>query len=299
MIESIPNITLFYFSGTGNTKVVCGLLSDALQNSHQCSAALTSIESETLDSAMSRAESADLIGIAFPIYGLGAPKNIIEFSIQLASKLSKPKTFFILMTAGDFISINHSAAQTLIKSLEKHNHQVVYERIIAMGSNFAFPYDPYFNKQLYETAKLKTAHIATDLITGKKRRLSPSLWVRTLASVVHKAESDIGAGMYGKSLKSSADCNGCGLCVKTCPQKNLSLSETRVSGSDKCIICMRCVYICPKQALRSKGMQFVILREGYNLNTYINLPDSNHGFVLAGTKGYYKHFYAYLTEESL
>lgn len=292
-------ISIFYFSGTGNTKVVCEQLSSALQKEPSHEVSLTSIEALSLTQAVTASQESEYIGIAFPIYGFGAPKNILAFSEDLAAQLKGPKKIFILMTAGDFIGVNHAAAQKVIGYFEKKGHPVVYERIIAMASNFLLPYEMAFNKQLYEVAQLKTAHMALEMMSGKKRRLTPAGATKIFARLMHKGESEYGAAIYGKSLKSDDTCTGCGLCVKKCPVSNLSLHDKQVAGGKNCIMCMRCVYGCPSQSLKSKGMGFVILKAGYNIESIMNHTPSNQPFVHQATKGFYRHFYKYVNDVTL
>ena len=54
----------------------------------------------------------------------------------------------------------------------------------------------------------------------------------------------------GLPLHPSADedCNECGLCAKECPVSAISLENLKKCDGKKCIACMRCIAVCPKQA---------------------------------------------------
>ena len=71
-------IIIYYFSGTGNTKVVAKLLKDAFdQNIHTCD--LINIE-DILNNKISFDEDQDaMIGLAYPIHGGDAPEIIYDF----------------------------------------------------------------------------------------------------------------------------------------------------------------------------------------------------------------------------
>lgn len=50
-------------------------------------------------------------------------------------------------------------------------------------------------------------------------------------------------------------CIGCGMCVKDCPQLNISLNDDKKASikSQDCIKCGHCVAICPKEAVSMTG----------------------------------------------
>jgi len=51
------------------------------------------------------------------------------------------------------------------------------------------------------------------------------------------------------SLKITAACTSCGLCVSVCPTKNLKLDNRSVAHERKCTLCYRCINLCPKKAI--------------------------------------------------
>lgn len=43
-------------------------------------------------------------------------------------------------------------------------------------------------------------------------------------------------------------CGGCGMCARKCPTGAIPLQDPRSTDASRCILCMRCVAICPRRA---------------------------------------------------
>lgn len=49
-------------------------------------------------------------------------------------------------------------------------------------------------------------------------------------------------------IKVGSGCNGCGLCIRRCPEQAISRTDPKVMDEARCSVCMRCVKECPKGA---------------------------------------------------
>lgn len=292
----MKTVAIFYFSGTGNTKKVSELLQKQFE-AHDVKADMLPIEDLNRSSEPIKLKEYDMIGLAYPIYGLGTPTIIYDF-INNLPKGSGTK-LFILKTGADYISLNHNASIKVIENLEKKDYSVFYDRIIVMPSNWLLKYDDTLIKQLAACAEDKARHMCSELMNLKKRRYKTGSIMKFIALGIAHLERKYGSKYYGRLLRADISCNLCNLCVSNCPVDNIVEENGSLKFMDKCNICMRCIYLCPKNAIKSKGFNFTILKGGYNLEKVLEDKSINSNYITVDTKGYFKHFYKYIVDESL
>lgn len=284
----------FYFSGTGNTREMVLALKEKLEryDNH--------IESYEIDKVIKNNETIDFnkydkILIGYPIYSFNIPQIIHEFVKRLPATTNKEAIIF--ETAGDFISVNYGASFELKRKLNKRGYKVVYKTIIAMPSNFLVKYPDDFSKQLYDASLRKIDIIAKEIENKVERKVKFVLWQKII-NILGKMEQS-GALFYGMMLTNTKDCNKCGLCVNKCPVANLHFEKDELKGGKKCIFCMRCAYICPNKAIRSKFLSNVILKDGYDLDKIKNNIPEKPYLTKDTKKGYYKHYYDYIYSDKI
>ncbi len=283
---------IFYFSGTGNTKLIAeDFKTEFERKGEECS--LINIE-EGYDSNDLSEE--DTIGIMYPIYALGTPRNVSQFFNQMSLKNNK---VFIIKTAGDFVSINDNASKKLIRTLHKKGAEVFYDRVIIMGSNIIIDFPDEFIKQLYDVSKLKVKKSVEEILNKTIRLYEDKLITEKVLNVFQYMEEKFGAKYFGLSLKSNEKCNKCMLCVNNCPMSNIEMKNSGLKFSSKCVFCMRCIYICPKKAIKSKYMNLFVIKSGFQPKKIINDESIDSKFVDEKTRGYYKHFLKYIENENL
>ncbi len=289
----MKSILIYYFSGTGNTEKVVHMLEMNLKESG-CRVDLIAVDAKNciVDTSLY-----DLVGIAYPIYGFGTPEIIDRLAGLLLPEKNQP--LFFLKTGADFISVNHNSSEGLIKRLEEKGYQVFYDRIILMPCNWLIPYNDNIAKQLFVSAQRKAQLMSRELLSLSSRRYRTGALLRKLSMGIASLEKKYVGPYFGKSLYAGAKCNLCGICVENCPNGNIRVYDGKISVSNNCLSCMRCVYNCPENALKSKGLNFFILKKGYNLDRIIADDLISDDFIDQNTSGYFRHFYKYLRDDSL
>lgn len=285
------NVVLFYFSGTSNTKVVTHLIKESFIE-RKISVDIYDIEDIINRNVEYDISKYNMVGIGHPVYGFGSPTIVDDFVKSMP--ISKIKTF-IYKTAGDFLKVNHNASGRLIRNLTKKGYNVMYDRIICMGSNFFLQYDDELVKSLYESAVKKTSHMVDEILSDKIRMYSTSHILIYFTNITNDCEDKFFARLFGKSLKVTENCINCGKCIKNCPSKNIYVDNGKIKFKWNCYLCMRCIYDCPTNAITSVGCKSVILKDGYNIKKIIN---SDMSTSLNDSK-INNHFKEYLENEAL
>ena len=286
---------IYYFSGTGNTKLAVSLIRDMFKDAgHTCD--MINIPDILKSGSELPDHDGAVIGLAYPIHGGDAPEIMYHFVSHLP--MGNMENVFILNTAADFVHFNDATAKSLINKLQKKQYHVFYERNIVMGCNFLMKYDEHFVKQLYNKALEKLHIMSEEIIKGKTRIRPAGVFLKAIARIGHVGET-LGARFYGKGLKSTDKCTNCGKCIRECPVDNIIDENGKMRFGWNCIWCMHCVYACPENAIKSRILRFSVIKDGYDIKKIINDDAIDTDFVDENTKGFFKHFYKYLQDPSV
>jgi len=253
-------IRIFYFSGTGNTRIAATIFHQNLSNNNQTTVTLIPIEEVLADPATIDLSNLDLIGVGFPIHCFNVPRIIFEFLNKLPKASLKVFTF---MTAADSFMLNHAAAFFVRQKLMSKGYDVLYQSLIMMPSNIFFQQAPEAIDQIFCLASQQIQVQTNDIERGKTRTLSPGIVLCLIAFFTSMVERG-GARIFGKDLAVSSACNVCRLCVQKCPVKNIFIKKNRIAFHFRCLACLRCVYLCPQKAIMPRLEKFAILKNGYD-----------------------------------
>ncbi|MDR2547724.1 MAG: EFR1 family ferrodoxin [Lachnospiraceae bacterium] len=229
-----------YFSGTGNTKYVAEQISEKLEGI--CHSIEDDIDVVELGKNYKR------ICVCYPIYGSRMPRIFKEFVIK-HQELFHNKEIIIIITQ---LIASGDGARAFIDVFPKNYFQVIYAEHINMPNNVCNFFllkvkNGEENNKMLARADKKINKTCTRIKDGVIIRRGFNIVSRALGLLQGIFENTM--NNKGKSIKTHAACNGCGLCVRHCPMKNLHLDEKKITHDDNCSICYRCVNLCPQKAI--------------------------------------------------
>jgi ferredoxin len=252
----MKRVCIFLFSGTGMTKYVVDKIRRELEKL-QAQVDIYPIEKTKLHNIS--LSNYDMVGIAYPVHAFNAPKKVIGFARQLPKELAS--NVFLISTAGENHPVNYSSSRLLIKLLHKKGYQVFYNKQLYMPSNFAVKYNEHEAGQLIAAVNAEIPQIANDIANSVCYRLEGGFLAKLMA-FIGRAEW-FGAAFIGKLFYADKKCSHCGICVSSCPNHNI-ISGKHIRFKWHCGLCMRCLYICPKRAIKvHQPFKFISFDEWY------------------------------------
>lgn len=231
-----------YFSGTGNSKYIAECFSQIM------AATCYSIE-EDVD-FKEKITAAQTIVVCYPIYGSCVPKIMRDFvSKNRAAFAGKELIIFCtqLLFSGD-------GARVFTELLAGVAVDIRYAEHFNMPNNicnfFLFPLaSPAKLQRNIKKADTKLSRACQNISARvvKKRGFNPlsrymGLWIQRahFKALEKKAAGDV---------RISSECILCGKCVRICPMNNLKLSDQGIAQQGQCTLCYRCVNQCPQKAI--------------------------------------------------
>lgn len=286
------DLEIYAFSGTGNTRFVARLLEGQLRT-HGAEVTFERMEEVVQSKGAVPAEKAAVLGVGFPVHGFGAPRIVFDFVKRLPPGAGRRA--FLFITAADVVSINRAAAGAIARRLERKGYDLFHESLFPMPANIGLRYPDSLSNRLCARAGEEARRIAEEILAGRPRRSSESALLRLTARAVNACEH-LGARLLGKHLKASSACTLCGACVRDCPAENIREAGKRIRFGWRCLGCFRCVYHCPVGAISPRGLGFLVLKDGYDIERMAAAPDPDDGFFSRRPGWLYKRLVAHVRE---
>lgn len=242
------NVLIYLFSGTGNTKKICDeYVSRLVELGHNVTVRTLPLADKE---AAADALAFDLIGIGYPIHAFNAPRTVLDLCKAMPNqgKTDGSKRVFVFKSSGEPVRMSDVSSLKMRAMLKRRGYCVTNEYQYVMPYNIIFRHSDGAAYKMWQTAKQLVAADVAEIANGKEslpEKMFAGGFLAWLLRVEHW-----GAHIIGRFFKTNKDCVNCGLCIKTCPVRNIKLTEKgKIKFGGKCIICMRCSFTCPKNAV--------------------------------------------------
>lgn len=284
-------VKIVYYSGTGGTQRVTENFKKAFTE-----AGYRVCTQHLAVGALNEDTEYDLLLLVYAVHACNAPEPVYKW-IESSKKMTDIPAVIISVSGGGEVTPNTACRLSCIRKLKKKGYQIVYEKMLVMPSNWIVQVPEPLALLILEVLPAKIHKIVSDISNNIVRRTKPKLIDRLLSRIGELEK--FGARSFGKQIKVSDDCNGCGWCVKNCPAGNItsqlqsaqastdSNSRSKPIFGGKCNLCLKCIYGCPNKALQPGFGKFIVIKEGYNLKELeTKLPNLEQVDVESLTKGY-------------
>jgi len=243
---------LYVFSGTGNTQRICGLYADALKKNgvgvtvHK----ITSDFSDIPDPALF-----DYVGIGYPIHAFNAPEIMIDFAKALpyydfpeSLITAQRKNYFIFKTSGEPLAYNNASSGKLACVLKRKGYRLTNEYHYVMPYNMIFRHGGAIVRKMWQTAQQLCPVDVQEILDGKKSLLKKPFLGGLIAFFLRIEQ--VAMRINGKFFWADPEkCINCGKCIRNCPTKNIKEKNDKPDFGWNCVMCARCSFYCPKNAI--------------------------------------------------
>lgn len=280
-------VGIVYYSGTGGTKRVAECFQKAFEETgHEVRMYRLSQNAETPK------EEFSLLLLLYAVHAFNAPEAVYEW-IEKAENVNNVPAMVVSVSGGGEVSPNTACRVGAINRLVKKGYNVIYETMLVMPSNWIVPTEKVLAKMLLDVLPKKVSAIVDAVDRGVTRRTKPHLIDRVF-SRIGEAEK-YGAKYFGKRIRVSESCTGCGWCGSNCPAGNIEFKLNKPEFGEKCHLCLNCIYGCPNKALSPGIFSFFVINEGYDLkelektenaNKNVDVEKLAKGYVWSGVRKY-------------
>jgi ferredoxin/flavodoxin len=255
-------ILILYFSGTGNTDFVGKYLYRKLESlSVDFDLHISSIENMLPE----RTNEFDLLIIGFPVYAGAPPEFFVRYINGMPA--AAQKGVFVFCTRAMFVG---HAIKDIYIQMEAKGYIPLGYAIIGMPGSDGLPFMSQNSKYVQRALskdynELREINRLAERINRAIGQINQGTSVITMRSIAPKGIPllnqlfqllwNIGYKFAEKKIKlrfrvEGEKCVRCGLCIKQCPAKNISLKNGSIIFDTRCYLCMRCINQCPKEAVQ-------------------------------------------------
>lgn len=232
------NMSLYYFSGTGNSLKIAKDLAEQFDN-------VNLIPISMRHGSVHPSDDHAVIGFVFPVYFLDMPPIVEQFVEQLT--LEHAQYIFAVINCGELPGNTFYNLDRLLqrKAQRLHAGFVVYmpDNSIVLSTKLEehqkrFTQEP---EQLKSIAKVvKQKKISLPKYKGIVRNRMLKYILLAIMKIYYRLDH---------KRCDSTRCNQCAVCAQICPTNNITTTQGVPAWGDNCTQCYACIQWCPQQAV--------------------------------------------------
>lgn len=254
---SFKSLTIFYFSGTGNSANVAKWMASVATEMNIESSVFNIAAIERNTDIKVPADS--VILFVSPVHGFNYPPVMLHF----IARFPKGKNKVLLMDTragmliGNFNLPGLSGASFYLSSLllKLKGYSIAGIKSVDLPSNWMSLHPTLSQRavlELHKRQKAKVVDFGRKVLSGKKSFIPFMEFVFDLIIFpITIGYYFIGRFLFAKTFYASGDCNNCDVCIKNCPVKAIVKVDNRPYWTFKCESCMRCMSNCPKRSIET------------------------------------------------
>ncbi|MGN0796328.1 MAG: EFR1 family ferrodoxin [Christensenellales bacterium] len=277
---------IYIFTGSNNTERIANCFAEEFKSN--------GVETDVFiwekDKQIPNPNDYDLVGLGFPIHGFNPPKVFIDMVKTFPLTHNKPT--FMFKVGGEPLWLNNSAGQKTYRILKRKGYKFLTDRLFVMPYNMIFRHNDGMAKHMWIYAKAYAKVTAQDVLEGKCEKVKLP-FIKRMHSFFFRIEW----GFYklnGKFFKVKKDkCVDCGKCVRICPAKNISVKNGKIKFGGNCIMCTRCSFNCPTNAINIGLLNAWKVNGSYRLDNLEKDDNLQFPYITENTKGGYKLYKKY------
>ncbi len=251
-------VIIYFFSGTGNAKRAASWIKEIAQGKGIPVQLIKIEKGKSYDYPDS--DKKTLVGICSPTHGFNLPPLVLKFLRRFPT--TKNADAFILNTRAGmklhkiFLPGLSGLAQIFPALLLKiKGYKIVGMQPLDLPSNWILLHPGLREKvvdSIFKRCKKIVDRFAVDILSGKHRyKALLSLPIDLLVIPIALAYYFLGRFFLAKTLIATNACDGCNICINTCPVKAIKTVDKRPFWTYKCESCMHCINTCPQRAIET------------------------------------------------
>ncbi len=251
------NLTIFYFTGTGNALAAANWIADEAETRGVKTSVIQITPSLKAIGFPGGTDS--LVGFCYPTHGFNAPPVVINFLFRFP-KGNNP-VFLLNTRAGMKLSKLFTPGMSGLAQLFPalilgiKGYKIAGLQPMDLPSNWISIHPGLRQKvvdSIFQRCEKISKRFSAKILDGKNVFNGLlSLPVDLLISPISVAYILLGRFALAKTFIADSRCNNCLLCEKECPVKAIVIKNKRPFWTRKCESCMHCMNRCPQRAIQT------------------------------------------------